>query len=154
VEISQEKSEPKVLAVVGRSGVGKTTLLERLIPLLRANRVTVATVKHTHHVVDLDRPGTDTSRHLQAGAQRTALSGPGFCVAWFSGEADPLELAKVVGGGCHLVILEGYKNGPFLRIEVVRDLAPVLEPGEAWLTVTSDEYRMVAERILEMLETL
>ena len=34
----------------------------------------VSTLKHTHHMVDLDRPGKDSYRHRQAGAHQTVLA--------------------------------------------------------------------------------
>ncbi len=38
----------KVFGVAGRSGMGKTTLLERLIPALRARGLRVSLIKHSH----------------------------------------------------------------------------------------------------------
>ena len=64
----------KVIGIVGWSGSGKTTLLTRLIPLLRAEGLTVSTVKHTHHGFDMDRPGKDTYRHREAGAREVLVA--------------------------------------------------------------------------------
>ena len=63
-----------VLGITGWSGSGKTTLIVALIPRLRALGLTVSTLKHAHHDVDLDRPGKDTFRHREAGAQEVILS--------------------------------------------------------------------------------
>ena len=64
----------RVLGIVGWSGSGKTTLLTKLIPLLRAQGLTVSTVKHTHHGFDMDRPGKDTYRHREAGAHEVLVA--------------------------------------------------------------------------------
>ena len=64
----------KVLGVSGWSGCGKTTLISALIPRLRARGLTVSTLKHAHHDVDLDTPGKDTWRHREAGAQEVMLA--------------------------------------------------------------------------------
>ncbi|MCA9792757.1 MAG: molybdopterin-guanine dinucleotide biosynthesis protein B [Candidatus Eremiobacteraeota bacterium] len=123
----------KVVAVVGRSGSGKTTLIEAVLPLLGLR---VATIKHTHHPLDPDRPGSDSHRHRQAGAHKTALSGPGFCGLWLPDELDPLQLVELLSPGVDLVLLEGYKSGPFARLEVVRDQPPLLPESQVWLTAS------------------
>ena len=48
----------RVIGLAGWSGAGKTTLLTRLIPCLNGRGVGVSTVKHAHHGLDVDRPGT------------------------------------------------------------------------------------------------
>jgi molybdopterin-guanine dinucleotide biosynthesis protein MobB len=53
-----------VLAVVGRSGSGKTTWLERLIPELKRRGWRVGAVKHTHHTFDFDPRGKDSAAGL------------------------------------------------------------------------------------------
>ena len=58
----------KVAGFAGYSGAGKTTLVERLIPALKARGLRVSVVKHAHHRFDIDHPGKDTFRHRQAGA--------------------------------------------------------------------------------------
>lgn len=63
----------EIFGLVGRSGCGKTTLMERLLPILRARGLTVSTVKHAHHGFDIDRPGKDSWRHREAGAEEVLL---------------------------------------------------------------------------------
>lgn len=63
----------KVVGVVGLSGTGKTTLLERLIPSLRACGLRVAAVKHASHGFLADRPGKDSYRLYESGAEAVAL---------------------------------------------------------------------------------
>ncbi len=63
----------RVVAVVGRSRAGKTTLIERLIRTL-GRKARIAVVKHSHHrEIDLDVRGKDTWRFARAGA--TAVLG-------------------------------------------------------------------------------
>ncbi len=52
-----------VLGLTGWSGAGKTTLLTRLIPALTARGLRVSTIKHAHHIFDVDKPGKDSYRH-------------------------------------------------------------------------------------------
>ena len=66
-----------IVAVVGKSNSGKTTLIEKLIPELNKRGYRVATVKHHNHLLEIDTPGKDSWRHKQAGAQTTFISTPG-----------------------------------------------------------------------------
>ena len=68
---------PLIVSFVGRSESGKTTLIEKLIPVLRRRGFRVGTIKHTHHNPELDRSGKDSARHLAAGASTVVLASSG-----------------------------------------------------------------------------
>ena len=57
----------KLWGVVGWKNSGKTGLMERLVAEFVARDVTVSTLKHAHHVFDVDQPGKDSYRHREAG---------------------------------------------------------------------------------------
>ena len=59
---------PRVFGVTGWKNAGKTTLTERLVAEFVRRGWRVATIKHAHHDIDIDRPGTDSWRHRAAGA--------------------------------------------------------------------------------------
>ena len=59
---------PAVLAVSGTHNSGKTTLLEKLIPLLRARGLKVGVIKHDGHDFTPDVPGPRAWRSFQAAA--------------------------------------------------------------------------------------
>jgi molybdopterin-guanine dinucleotide biosynthesis protein MobB len=118
--------------VIGASDSGKTTLIERLIPTLRARGVRVGTVKHAHHGFALDVPGKDSWRHAQAGAAAVALISPGRA-AWYvdvASEWSALDAARRLSGCVDLVLVEGFKEleGPKI----------VLEPGVSWRLSVED----------------
>jgi molybdopterin-guanine dinucleotide biosynthesis protein B len=112
----------KVLGIVGWSGSGKTTLLTALLPLLRAEGLTVSTVKHAHRGFDMDRPGKDTYRHRAAGAHEVLVTagsrwallhevvGPEPGLPELLARLDPVDL----------VLVEGFKTHPFPKLEVHR----------------------------------
>ena len=65
---------PKVFGFAGFSGVGKTTLIEQLLPILIGEGVRVSVIKHAHHDFDIDRPGKDSYRHRETGAYEVLIT--------------------------------------------------------------------------------
>ena len=111
-----------VVSVVGKSNVGKTTFLEKLIPELVRRGYRVGTIKHDVHGFELDTPGKDTWRHARAGSRAVAISGPNK-VAVLLGVEREATLNEVVGlveGEVDVVLTEGYKREGKLKIEVCR----------------------------------
>ena len=125
-----------VCAIAGWSGAGKTTLLEKLIAALRARGLRVATIKHTHHEVEVDRPGKDSWRHRAAGAERTLLVGKNqwALMGTLRDEAAlTLDRQLHMMGGADVVLIEGFKRSALPKIEVFR---PELGKPPLW---TEDE---------------
>ena len=63
-----------LLAIAAWSGTGKTTLLKKLIPELRARGIRPGLIKHTHHNMDVDKPGKDSYELRKAGAAQTLVA--------------------------------------------------------------------------------
>lgn len=124
----------KILGLVGPSGSGKTTLLVRMLPLLTARGLTVSTLKHTHHDVDLDQPGKDTHRHRLAGAHEVMLSTPRRLILQHD-YRDPVEttLAALVARlrPVDLVLAEGFRGEDHPKLLVYRPAAgkPMPDPA-------------------------
>ena len=115
-------SLPPVISVVGKSGVGKTVFLEKLIAELKGRGIKVATVKHDIHGFDIDRPGKDSWRHAQAGSDTVVISSP-HKLAVIRRLGEEMTLDHIVESYLHdvdLVVTEGYKSGAKLKIEVSR----------------------------------
>lgn len=114
----------KVFGIAGRSGMGKTTLLERLIPALRERGLRVSLIKHSHKDIEVDRPGKDSYRLREAGCQEVLLLGR---TRWalmheLRGEAEPdLDYLLSRIQDCDLVLVEGFKGGDFPKLEVWRE---------------------------------
>ena len=63
-----------VIGFAAHSGTGKTTLLTRIIPLLKQQGLHLAIVKHSHHDFELDQPGKDSYQLHHAGSSMTLLT--------------------------------------------------------------------------------
>ena len=110
-----------VISVVGRSGTGKTTVLELLIGELVRRGYRVGTVKHCSHGFDADRQGKDSWRHAQAGSEITAISCPHKMALFRNVEREmPLDEIVAMMGKVDMVLTEGYKRGDKPMIEVSR----------------------------------
>jgi len=113
----------KVYGVTGWKNAGKTTLVERLVSEITRRGLVVSTVKHTHHGVDLERPGTDTHRHRAAGAAQVLLaSSARWALMTELREAPEPGLEALLGtlAPADLVIVEGFKRDAHPKIEVWR----------------------------------
>jgi molybdopterin-guanine dinucleotide biosynthesis protein B len=120
---------PCVIGVVGASGAGKTTLLERLLPALRAQGLAVAAVKHASHGFEADRPGKDSQRLYEAGADAVALVSAAQ-VATFArprpGGPRLHDALAALPPGLDLVLVEGFSWEPVPRVVLAA-------PGDARL---------------------
>jgi molybdopterin-guanine dinucleotide biosynthesis protein B len=112
----------KVISIVGHSGAGKTTLVEKLIRELSSRGVRVATIKHAHHKVVLDTPGKDSYRYKDAGAVMSMLvtTNELQVVADATDRREPEQLAQRFLGEADLVLAEGFSLCATPKIEVLR----------------------------------
>lgn len=119
------KSDVPVLGIAAYSGTGKTTLLKKLLPQLRAHGLRVAMVKHAHHSFDTDVPGKDSYELRKAGAtQMLVASRHRWALVTETGDAaEPrLEelLARLDHANLDLILVEGFKAETFPKIELHR----------------------------------
>ena len=108
------------------SGTGKTTLLTRLIPLLRAEGLRLGVIKHAHHDFDIDQPGKDSHRLRDSGAEQMLIASRhrmAFIRECRGPERKPrlAELLHCVDtSALDLVLVEGFKREPIPKIELHR----------------------------------
>lgn len=110
-----------VLAIVGRSGSGKTLLMVKLIAALRNRGHKVATIKHCHHTFELDQEGKDSWRHRQAGASPVIISAKGrlAMMVELEGELTLEEIKDRFLTDVDIVLVEGYRSLALPKVEVV-----------------------------------
>ncbi|MDK9605428.1 molybdopterin-guanine dinucleotide biosynthesis protein MobB [Lelliottia wanjuensis] len=114
-----------VLAIAAWSGTGKTSLLKKLIPALCAQGIRPGLIKHTHHNMDIDKPGKDSYELRKAGAAQTMVaSAQRWALMTETPEEEVLDLDYLVSRMDHstldLVLVEGFKHESVAKILLFR----------------------------------
>ena len=128
---------PAVLGFAAWSGTGKTTLLRRLIPVLRERGLRVGVLKHAHHTFDVDHAGKDSFelRH----------------------DAEP-ALAEVLSclppAGLDLILVEGFKHERFPKVELHRPALgrPLLYPDDPSIVAVAADAALSPAPALPLLD--
>jgi len=121
-----------VIAFVGSSGAGKTTLIERLIALFKERGLRVSSVKHTHHSVEIDHQGKDSWRMKKAGSFEVVLVSDNEMSLQRTFEQNShMTVHEVIAQmyeGVDWVFVEGFKSSDILKIEVIRPQVSLMNP--------------------------
>lgn len=112
----------KAVSFVAKSGTGKTTLLEKVIALLKRRGYRVGVIKHDAHRFEIDHPGKDSYRLTAAGADTMVITSPDKLAMVKKHEASPPleELIESCFGDVDIVLTEGFRKSGLPKIEVHR----------------------------------
>lgn len=141
----------RVFGVVGWKNAGKTGLMERLVTEICARGFTVSTVKHAHHVFDVDQPGKDSHRHRTAGATEVLLaSRKRFALMHELRDEDEPSLQDLLGklAPVDLVLIEGYKRDAHPKIEAHRAETgnPLIAPEDPSIMAIASDTAIEVDR--------
>ncbi len=132
-----------IVAVVGKSGAGKTYVVSRLVAELKNRGYRVATVKHSVHDIDLDLEGKDSWQHAQAGSDAVVISSPHkfALIRPVDHDSSLAELSRFIGPDFDIILAEGFKQDKGIKIEVHRkQLGPdLICEQEELLAIVTDE---------------
>jgi molybdopterin-guanine dinucleotide biosynthesis protein B len=133
---------PHIVAIVGKSNSGKTSLIEKLIPELKARGYRVASVKHAEHSLSFDEPGKDSWRHAQAGSDAVAIISPDKIVLIKPNTSDLTldQIAPLLGEDYDIILAEGFKQSNAPKIEVHRkEVGPPLSSMANLMAIVTNE---------------
>lgn len=148
-----------LLAIAAWSGTGKTTLLKKLIPALCERGIRPGLIKHTHHDMDVDKPGKDSYELRKAGAAQTLVaSQQRWALMTETPEENELDLAWLVSrmdaSRLDLVLVEGFKHEAVAKILLFRQdaghLVSELAIDEYTIAVASDVKLNVDVPVLDL----
>ena len=138
----------KVIGIIGWKDTGKTTLIEKLINEFNNRNFSVSTIKHSHHSISVDKEGTDSFRHFNAGAKETILASKKNWIKFSRelgkrGSSLSYIIKQIIP--VDLVIVEGFKMEDHKKIEVVNgvsDRQPLFETDKTICGLIFDKYKI------------
>ena len=116
----------KIIGVVGWKNTGKTTLIEKMINEFNKRNLTVSTIKHSHHNISVDKHGTDSFRHFDAGTKETILASEQKWIKFSRQLSDPkIYLTYLIEQiiPVDIIIVEGFKASDHKKVEVVDSMS-------------------------------
>lgn len=138
-----------IVSVVGISKSGKTTTIEYLTSRLVKEGYKVGSIKHIHHAdFSIDKEGTDTWRHMHAGAKVTIAFAPKEVTVIRKVDTTPMNLDDIIklfeGEKLDVIFIEGLHSLTARRKDIPKivaakepeDLMRTLEGTENVLAVT------------------
>lgn len=113
----------KIVSIVGSKNTGKTSLTVKVIEELTRRGYNVASIKHSHHTMEMDKENTDTWKHKQAGSNVVVGIGS---TSFFNVRQD-LDLNRLLFLIKHMddvdfVVIEGFKKYNYPKIATSPDV--------------------------------
>ena len=112
----------KIIGITGSKDVGKTYYASLIIKLLVEKGYNVGSIKHAHHDFDIDKPGTDSFKHREAGSSQVIISSS---KRWAKINENNNENEKSLNEliqelhNVDIVVVEGFKKDNHPKIEIL-----------------------------------
>jgi molybdopterin-guanine dinucleotide biosynthesis protein B len=139
----------KIVSIVGRKNTGKTSLTVKVIEELTNRGYTVASIKHSHHTMEMDRENTDTWKHKEAGSQVVV----GIGSTTFFNVRQDLELNRLLYLIKHMdnvdyVVIEGFKSYNYPKIATSPDVV------DEYTIKQVDSFAITSEGVSELVDLI
>jgi molybdopterin-guanine dinucleotide biosynthesis adapter protein len=112
----------KIIGITGWKDVGKTHYAILIIKSLVKKGYQVGSIKHAHHDFDIDKPGTDSFKHREAGSSQAIISS---AKRWAKITENNNENEKSLDEliqefhNVEIVVVEGFKKENHPKIEIL-----------------------------------
>ncbi len=147
-----------LLGFAAYSGTGKTTLLCKIIPLLREKGIRVGIVKHAHHSFDIDHPKKDSCKLRDSGAEKMVITSSKrtAIVIEHPNDEEPTladALKYIHTKNLDLILVEGFKKAPIPKIELHRKALdrPYLYPNDDNIIAIATDHQLQSNKHLHKL---
>jgi molybdopterin-guanine dinucleotide biosynthesis protein B len=110
-----------IISIVGQKNIGKTTLINDIIPKLKERGHTVGTLKYHISRFDIDHEGKDTYKYFHSGADSIVLTTQDK-LAVVKRLPNPLKLIEIIEtylNDVGIALVEGYRENDYPRIRIV-----------------------------------
>ena len=139
----------KIVSIVGKKNTGKTSLTVKVIEELTKRGYNVASIKHSHHSIEMDKENTDTWKHKQAGANLVVGVGS---TTFFNARKEH-DLNRILYLLKHFddfdfVIIEGYKSYNYPKIITSPDVKDEYTIKEV------DSFKITPEEVSELADLI
>ena len=141
------------------SGTGKTTLLKKVIPLLRLCHLRLAVIKHAHEGFEIDQPGKDSFEIRKADSYQVLISSAKrkALITEYGDQPEP-GLQELIADLDHsrldLILVEGFKREHFDKIELHRVALdkPYLYPQDNDIVALATDAPVILSKDLPLLD--
>ena len=112
----------KIIGITGWKDVGKTYYATLIIKSLVKKGYQVGSIKHAHHDFDIDKPGTDSFKHREAGSSQVVISS---AKRWAKITENNNENEKSLDeliqefNNVEIIVVEGFKKENHPKIEIL-----------------------------------
>ncbi len=138
---------PAHICIAGQKNSGKTRLIVLLTTEFARLGYRTATVKHTSHDHEFDRPETDSWRYKKAGSETAIIISPNkwVCHSSMPDQDTRKRLEESLFRGKDIVLWEGIANNNIQIIECVAAGAKPLHKENRLLVATVSKQKVLPE---------
>ena len=118
-------SNTPVLGFLAHSGTGKTTLLTKLITILRKKNYRIGMIKNAHHDFEIDKPGKDSYKLRKAGANKMLIGTKKHWALMVDADKEQTfslsdHIMQLQNNDLDLILVEGFTLENMAKIELIR----------------------------------
>ena len=135
----------KIIGITGWKDVGKTYYASLIIKLLVKKGYQVGSIKHAHHDFDIDKPGTDSFKHREAGSNQVIISSSKrWAKITENNNENEKSLDELIQElqNVDVIVVEGFKKDNHPKIEILsKDLKNRNKETKNVIAIVSDDLK-------------